>query len=115
MNAQWVFMHTFTHLSLILPSSPPPCFVSSPFRFIPVMKKDGQYVLLTEEQYNTLKGEGKIVGRDFVVDYQVGRLPSASSPLAHGGSRTASPTDVERFRSSYLSVFSESYLELSLF
>jgi hypothetical protein len=80
MNAHRVFMHTFTYLSLILPSPLPPCFVSSPFRFIPVMKRDGQYVLLTEEQYNTLKGEGKIVGRDFVVDYQVGRLPSASSP-----------------------------------
>lgn len=38
-------------------------------RFIPVLTKQGKYVLLLEEEFVRLRDEGKIVGRDFVVEY----------------------------------------------
>ena len=55
------------------------------------MKKDGQYVLLKEEEYNTLKAEGKIVGRDFVIDYQV-RQPN-HPPTIHRSKGERESTD----------------------
>ncbi|EWM27414.1 hypothetical protein Naga_100138g7 [Nannochloropsis gaditana] len=68
--------------------------IYGPFdKFIPVMKKDGQYVLLTEDQYNTLKGEGKIVGRDFVVDYQAESAPAAvEAPVIEEEDKKATST-----------------------
>ena len=50
-------------------------------RFVPVMKKDGKYVLLKEEEYNRLKDEGQIVNRYFVVDYDDGSNTEAP-PMA---------------------------------
>jgi hypothetical protein len=44
---------------------------------VPVLKKNGEYALLAEEEYNRLVSEGKIVGRDFV---QVGPPLSPPSP-----------------------------------
>ncbi|KAM3567899.1 hypothetical protein VYU27_009964 [Nannochloropsis oceanica] len=68
--------------------------IYGPFdKFIPVMRKDGQYVLLTEEEYKTLKNEGKIVGRDFVVDYEVASAPAAvEAPIVEEEDKKATST-----------------------
>jgi hypothetical protein len=52
--------HTIhTHTPCTHTQPPPTPGIYGPFdKFVPVLKKDGQYVLLAEEEYNRLKVHG---------------------------------------------------------